>query len=217
MLHDLSRVLVVDGVTGAGKSSVLRALRSFLDVSPRGPLTEFIYEDDTLGDIMDQVRDPEWRKAPSFDALEAVVMRVEKALAAVPSRRFVLERFHLTAYALHPDWKRLKQYDRRLANLGARQILLTYPSCLAEKRAIERPDRDSQQWSAGMDDWYGSRRSAVAAVVQSQRRRWSALQRSALPFLHVDTRENRWTSYAEATLVFWNDGAPVDGERAPRT
>jgi len=103
MLHDLSRVLVVDGVTGAGKSSVLRALRSLLDASTHGPLTEFIYEDDTLGDIMDQVRDPDWRKAPSFEALEAVVTRVEKALAAVPSRRFVLERFHLTAYALHPD------------------------------------------------------------------------------------------------------------------
>jgi len=216
MAHDLSRILVVDGVTGAGKSSVLRALRSVLDVSPRGALTEFIYEDDTLGDIMDQVRDPEWRKAPSFGALEAVLTRVERELAAVPSRRFVLERFHLTAYALYPDWRRLKRYDRRLAELGARQILLTYPSELAETRAIERPDRQGDQWSAGMDDWYGSRRSAVAAVIQSQRRRWTALQRSALPFLHVDTREKRWTSYAQSALSFWIDRALYEGEQAPR-
>lgn len=216
MAHDLSRILVVDGVTGAGKSSVLRALRSVLDVSPHGALTEFIYEDDTLGDIMDQVRDPEWRKAPSFGALEAIITRVEKELAAVPSRRFVLERFHLTAYALYPDWRRLKRYDRRLAELGARQILLTYPSELAETRAIERPDREGEQWSAGMDDWYGSRRSAVAAVIRSQRRRWSALQRSALPFLHVDTREKRWTSYAQSALSFWTDCALSEGDQAPR-
>jgi hypothetical protein len=183
-------------------------------MSPHGQSAEFIYEDDTLGDIMDQVRDPRWRKAPSFDALESVVTRVEKELAAEPPRRFVLERFHLTAYALHPDWRRLKRYDRRLATLGAKQILLTYPCGLAEARAIERLDRDDRQWAAGMDDWYGSRRSAVAAVVQSQRRRWSALQRSALPFLHVDTREKRWASYAQAALVFWNDCAPTEGGQA---
>jgi hypothetical protein len=184
-------------------------------MSPHGQRTEFIYEDDTLGDIMDQVRDPRWRKAPSFDALEAVVTRVEKELATEPSLRFVLERCHLTAYALHPDWKRLKRYDRRLATLGAKQILLTYPSGLAETRAIERPDRDDRQWAAGMDDWYGSRRSAVAAVVQSQRRRWTALQRSALPFLHVDTREENWTSYAQAAFVFWNNSEPIEGGQAP--
>ena len=194
----MKRILIIDGITGAGKSSVLRHLRARVEASPEGAATHFIPEDDTLGQLMDQVRDPAWRASPTFEALEAVLKRLERELAAEPARRFVVERFHLTTYALFPKWELLRGYDERLARLGAAQVLLSYPEALAERRAIERVDRVEENWAQGMDAWYGSRAAALEAVLQSQRRRWEGQRESLLPFLHLDTREADWARYSSA-------------------
>lgn len=202
------RILIIDGITGAGKSSVLREVRARIEASPQGPSTRFIFEDDTLGDIMNQVRDPTWRAAPTFEALERILSELERELAANPFRQFIVERFHLTAYALFPEWRYQERFDARLAQLGAVQVLLTYPEDLAEQRAIERADRAEEQWAQGMDAWYGSRSAALTAVIESQRHRWDGLQKSALPFLHIDTREGNWPRYAATLLTFWQ-GEPI--------
>ncbi|MBN1205564.1 MAG: hypothetical protein JXB05_11650 [Myxococcaceae bacterium] len=199
----MKRILIIDGITGAGKSSVLRELRARLEASPEGAATHFIFEDDTLGQIMEQVRDPAWRASPTFEALEGVLDRMEQELAAVPARRFVVERFHLTTYALFPEWERLVRYEERLGRLGTAQVLLSYPEEQAERRAIERVDRMEENWAQGMDAWYGSRADALEAVLQSQRRRWDGLRRSMLPFLHLDTREADWARYASTLMTFW--------------
>jgi len=198
----MKRILIIDGITGAGKSSVLREVRARLEAGP-GPMPQVILEEETLGQIMEQVREPAWREAPTFEALERVLDTMERQLAEAPARRFIVERFHLTTYALHPRWELLERFDARLARLGAAQVLLSYPEALAEQRAIERVDRQEEGWAEGMDTWYGSRAAAVEAVVQSQRRRWEGLRHSALPFLHLDTREGDWPRYAATLLAFW--------------
>jgi predicted ATPase len=199
----MKRILIIDGITGAGKSSVLRELRARIEASPEGAATRFIFEDDTLGQIMDQVRDPGWLASPTFEALEGVLDRMEQELSTEPARRFVIERFHLTTYALFPEWERLARYDERLARLGAAQVLLSYPEEHAERRAIERVDRVEEKWAQGMDAWYGSRAAALEAVLQSQGRRWDGLRKSQLPFLHLDTREADWVRYASTIMTFW--------------
>jgi thymidylate kinase len=199
----MKRVLIIDGITGAGKSSVLREMRKRMAESSEGHATHFISEDETLGEIMNQVRDPAWRATPTFEALQDVLDRVEQELAMDPARRFIIERFHLTTYALFPEWERLERFDARLARLGAVQVLLSYPEELAEQRAIERADRLEEKWAQGMDAWYGSRVAALDAVIQSQRRRWEGLRKSTLPFLHLDTREAHWPRYGATILAFW--------------
>lgn len=80
-------------------------------------------------------------------------------------------------------------------------VLLTFPPELAELRSIQRDDR--KDWAQGMDKWYGSRTQAVEAVVESQRRRWEGLERTKLPVLHIDTREQDWRRYAETVMAYW--------------
>jgi hypothetical protein len=189
-------VLIVDGVTGAGKTSVIAELRRRLPAE-----VEFIPEDDTLGDLMDQIRDEAWRAQPVFPALEGVLTRLEKALAENPQRRFLVERFHLTGYALFPEWKWYECFDARLRALGASIVLLTYPPHLAEARSIRRPDREA--WDTGMDAYYGSRDAAVGAVLDSQRLRWEGLLKTHLPFLHIDTRTQEWRRCAATVHAYW--------------
>jgi thymidylate kinase len=189
-------ILIIDGVTGAGKTSVLTELRS------RMPSTvEFILEDDTLGDLMEQIRDPLWRAQPTFAALDSVLQRLEDGVASANGKRFVVERFHLTAFALFPQWEYYQTYDERLGKLGATIVLLTFPPEIAEARAIQR--RDRQDWAEGMDDWYGSRAQAVDAVLESQKRRRTSLSKTRLPCLHIDTRGQEWRKYAETIIAHW--------------
>lgn len=195
----MSRILILEGVTGAGKSSTLKELTARLDASA----VRFIFEDDTLGDLMENVRDPAWQSRPTFAALDRVLEELEADFVRYPARRFVVERFHLTAFALLPRWELFASYDARLARLGALHVLLSYPDAMAEGRSIDRPDRAAEGWAAGMAEWYGSREAAVSAVVLSQDGRWQGLKRSALPFLHFDTRQQDWPRYAETILSFW--------------
>jgi hypothetical protein len=73
-----------------------------------------------------------------------------------------------------------------------------------EGRCIERAERSERGWVAAMEAWYGSRDAAVEAARASQRRRWDVLAISSLPFLHLDTREQDWSRYADAIAEFWS-------------
>jgi hypothetical protein len=192
----IPRILIVDGVTGTGKSSVLVELRKRL---PRE--VEFIPEEDTLGDLMDQIRDPVWRAQPSFEALEAALVRLERDSPGDPRRPCLVERFHLTAFALFPEWKWYDGFDERLSKLGAAIVLLTFPPQYAEVRSVQRSDR--KDWDKGMDAWYGSRARAISAVLDSQRLRVEGLLKTRLPFLHIDTRTKEWQRYAETIFAYW--------------
>ena len=188
-----TRILLVDGVTGAGKSTVIARLRELL------PGVSIIPEEETLGDLMDLIQDPAWRAHPRFEALERIMTRLERG-----NETFIVERFHSTAFALFPEWRLLAPFDERLARLGAVQVLLTYRDVLAEERAIERPDRRDVSWANGMDQHYGSRAAAIDAVVRSNAKRVEQLSLSRLPFLHLDTSEGQWMQYARTIVAFWS-------------
>lgn len=192
----MSHVLIVDGVTGAGKTAVIERVRDRWAAA--GVAVEFVPEDDTLGELMDQVRDPAWLRAPRFDALASVLVRIERAVGE--GRRILVERFHLTAYALCERWEPLAALDARLAELGARHVLLSFPAALCEARSIDRAERAG--WADGMAAWYGTRSGAITAAIDSQQRRIDALLRSALPFLHLDTRARDWSRHAEVVHAF---------------
>ena len=200
----MGRILLLDGVTGAGKSSVLKELQARLDASSEAAPVSVIFEDETFGEFMEQLRDPDWQRRPTFEALDRVLRQLEEGLAWSASRSFLVERFHLSYFALFPRWECFERYDVRLAQLGAAHVLLTFPEALIEARSIERPERAAEGWAQGMAAWYGSHEAAVQAALRSQRGRLEGLGRTALPFLHIDTREQDWPRYAETILRFWD-------------
>ncbi len=190
------RILIVDGVTGSGKTSTIQWL-----MSRHGSSITFISEDQTLGSIMEDIRDTEWRAHPRFPALESVLDRIEREIADEPNRLFLIERFHLTSYALFPIWDCFRTYDNRLRKLGSAIVLLSYPTELAEQRSIMCFERE--KWAESMDEWYGSREKAIKAVQLSQGFRFEALSHTSLPFLHVDTRNKDWLRYSATIEAYW--------------
>lgn len=194
----MGALLVMEGVTGAGKTSTIAAMRARCDTE--GTRLEVVDEDVTLGTFLDDVRDPQWRRQPRFPGLDAGLADANRLRARDPHALVVLERFHLSAYALLPRWASVARYDRALAALGALQVLLDFAPREAEARAILRPDRDG--WAGDMDTHYGSRREAIGSVLRSQAMRRRALLLSELPYLHMSTGDADWDARARAVLAF---------------
>jgi thymidylate kinase len=194
----MGTLLVIEGVTGTGKS---RTIAGLCDWGQRaGRVVLVVDEDVTLGSFLDDVNDPAWRKQPVFPGLDAGLAAAQRHLQAHPHALVVVERFHLSVYALFGQWPRLVDYDRALVQQRAVHVLLDYHPRLTEQRSILRPDRAN--WAADMDRNYGSRGAAIAAVERSQARRRRGLLLSELPYLHLDNRDGQWQTGVAAILAY---------------
>ncbi len=129
----MNQIIIIEGVTGSGKSSVIRELKALLPIN-----TEYILEEETLGNIMQQIKDESWIAEPHFNALEICLRQIEEHCEKQTSGIIIVERFHLTAYALFPYWEKFDAFDQRLFELGSRVVLLNFETSLAEFRSIER-------------------------------------------------------------------------------
>lgn len=193
------RRLIIDGVSGAGKSQTLAALKSQLE--PVLPGT-FIYEEETLGEFMGEElprndltgREKCWR-------LDAVMQKIEAA-GRGKQPFWVIERFHPTYYALMPEWQLYDQIDARLAELGFGLVLLKLPEQELGGRSLYRKDRDPNQWASGMIDLYGSEAGVIEAFSASQQRRLECLGRTRLPYLEIDTSSMAWETFAARICSF---------------
>lgn len=192
-------LLILEGLTGAGKSSTLEYLVSQLAAAGRS-LTIF-YEEESFGELMDELAEANGQAYPGM------LRRLEAILAQLPAQTaewVILERFHPSYYALLPQWELYQAIDARLAELGARQVLLGYPPELVAARALYRHERDSEGWSEGWLRMHGSEAGAIEVLTSSLNQRREAVARSALPSLQLDTSAQDWPAVA-AAIVSWGE------------
>jgi hypothetical protein len=196
--------LILEGVTGAGKTRVLDALLA--DPRTRGLLgTGRVWrEEETFGPLMDEVKDPSMTDVRRCARLRRVMQALARgSLDRGEAFGFLLERFHPSYYALMPNWRLYAQVDEALGRLGGRLALLTYPSDQAAGRALAPRPGDEVDREAGLSAYFGSREKAVEAVLASQARRLELLERTSLPFLVIDTAARDWAFYARQAIEFW--------------
>lgn len=201
----MRRLLIIEGVTGTGKS---RTIAKLVEWGRRaGQPVHVIDEDFIMGSFLEDVRIPSWRERPVFPGLDAGFAAAERALREDERTLVVLERFHLTVYALFSHWRLVQRYDRALHALDAAQVLLDYRPALIEQRSVLCPERSG--WTDEMDQYYGGRRLAIAAVRQSQAKRRRALLLSELPYLHLDNSGGNWDDCVAAILAYCGYSFPL--------
>lgn len=197
------RILIIEGVTGAGKSETLRALgRQPAFAAGLGP-GRVISEEDTLGEVMDEIAQLGGPPARHVWRLDRVLAALERESKAAPEARFVLERLHLSYYALLPDWELYVPHERALERLGCASVLLTIDPAALAARSLDRADRRETDWTEGMIAHYGSRDATLAEIARSQQRRLDALTLTRLPTLVIDTTGQAWDDYAREILKWW--------------
>lgn len=193
-------VLIVEGLTGTGKSSTIEALQSLAAF-------RWFDEEATFDDFMTEFhadRDAAARRAR--DCMARILDAVE---ANDPPHRFLLERFHFSQLALgsEPQW--YETIGARCSALGARVAVLTLPDSALAARSLYRREYGDEDWQ-GLIASSGSEAAALETLRNAQARRIEAVMQSGLEYSLVDTSAADWERYAReiAAWMNWrNDGA----------
>jgi hypothetical protein len=197
--------ILLEGVTGAGKTQTLQALMQHHEFSSLLGSGRVFDEDETFGEVMAEIREPGISNYHHLRRLERVLALLEQDAGRIQGRvGFVLERFHLSYYALLPDWDLYAAFDERLARLKCLTVLLHIPEQDLAHRCLDREDRAGTTWSDDMLTYFGSRLAVLDAIVQSTLRRREAAQKSRLPVLNIDTGSRSWKAYADEIVNAWN-------------
>jgi hypothetical protein len=196
--------ILLEGVTGAGKTQTFRALMQHPQFSTLLGSGRVFDEDETFGEFMAEIQGQEIYDRRNFWRLERIVTLLEQDANSIRGRAgFVLERFHLSYYALLPDWDLYSGFDERLARLKCVIVLLYIPEQDLERRCLDREDRAGTTWSDDMIRHFGSRAAVLDAIVQSVGRRREAAEKSRLPILEIDTGSRSWKAYADQIVEAW--------------
>ena len=196
--------ILLEGVTGAGKTQTILALMRHREFSALLGSGRVFDEDETFGEVMTEIQELGISSDHHVRRLEDVLALMERGAGRYRDRvGFVLERFHLSYYALLPDWNLYVAFDERLARLNCLTVLLQIPEQDLAHRCLDREDRAGTTWSADMITHYGSRAEVLEAIVQSTRRRREAAQKSRLPVLEIDTGSKSWEEYADEVVEAW--------------
>lgn len=198
--------LIIEGVTGAGKSQTLAALQQHPKFSALLGKGRVFMEEETLGEVMDELNEPNVPPSKHLWRLENVLQELDRTAAAVNEPwGYVLERFHFSYYALLPDWNLYAPLDARLAELNCKVVLLTVAPEELERRSLDRIDRRETDWTQGMIAYYGSRENVLDAMKTSQQRRRDARSLSRLPSIEMETTGQGWAEYAEQIIQWWQE------------
>ena len=185
------RQLIIEGLTGAGKSSVIATLKDLLPVEQ----WNIIYEDDTLGEVMSELADPNTNYDKCY-RLRQVMERMKNE----SGQYFLLERFHPSYYALMPDWDLYKEIDEQLAQMNFLFVLLHYDEELLEKRAVRHADLKKAGGSDNTIGYWGSLEAAISAYKNSQGSRFECLELTGMDHIQINTTEMKWKQYADEII-----------------
>jgi thymidylate kinase len=185
--------IIIEGLTGAGKSSTIAALQR------NGAHVRFD-EEATFGDFMNRwLDDPNLPAAERTRRLAPILDHISTSLSATGVE--IIERFHLSYFALDGAWATYAAIDARAAELGIGLVLLDLPDAELKARSLYRREYDDADWQSFLD-LYGSEAAALSALQRSQQRRRDALDQTCLRHLTIDTRDMAWDAYARAIVSF---------------
>ncbi len=178
--------ILLEGLTGAGKSQTIGALRR-LGLAP----SLVVPEEETYGEFMDELDDGSKDDAFRLRRLAEVRDRV----LADPGGSFLLERLHPSYFALLPKWSLYDDLDRALAEAGTTLVLLHVGEDRLRARSLMREEYGHTDWQSFVAH-FGSEEKALSALRGSQQRRFEVLGLTRMRTVTIDTGDKAWDDYA---------------------
>jgi hypothetical protein len=196
--------ILIEGVTGSGKTQTLQALMHHKDFSALLGSGRVFAEEETFGEVMSEMQEPGISSEHYLRRLTHILGLVEANVISAHDRvGFVLERFHLSYYVLLPEWNLYAGFDARLARLNCLTVLLSIPEQDVARRCLDRKDCAGTSWTEDMIAHFGSREGVLDAVIQSVRKRREAARMSGLPLIEIETGSGAWSEYASKIVEVW--------------
>ncbi|MFN8576482.1 MAG: hypothetical protein U0354_06470 [Candidatus Sericytochromatia bacterium] len=181
--------LIIDGITGAGKSIIIKKLKELLKETS----LEIIYEEETFGDLLEDIEKKDIN----------LLYRLDKVIQRIINDRnkfYILERFHLSYFPFINDWSLLENYDLKLKELNFEIIMLDYDDNLLFDRALNHNDVIKNELEGELIKYFGSHENAIKAYKESKDKRLSSLSLTKIPFFKIDTSKKDWDKYTKQIL-----------------
>lgn len=188
--------IIIEGITGAGKTHTMKALLSNSFFTEHWKPFDVFREKETFGEFMGELMEnPGLPTLQKFRLLQSVISTVFMRVGKTDPYHYLLERAHYSYYALLPDWSLYERFDEALVSLNAHVYLLWIPPNQLTERSLYRSER--RGWAEGFIEHYGSESSALESFASVQQLRYDGIKKSGVPHTVIDTSEKDWRSYAK--------------------
>jgi thymidylate kinase len=193
--------LIIEGVCGSGKSTVLRELAQSAQFQSRPGLSTIVLSEHQTQRVLEsKERSDGLKPADNIDLLDQHVKYLEDLndrLVQMPWAEngrsnmrlaYIFERFHLThvSHYEHISWEDVQEIDNRLSRLHCKAILLTADRAVLEQRTISGRDSD---WRKYIERFGESDTEILDHYVSQQSLLQTLCDKSKLDTLAVDTSE----------------------------
>lgn len=189
--------LIIEGLSGSGKSKLIREITTILK---NDNIPHKIYsEEETFGDFMDDLNNLTMNESQKCYRLNEVI---EKIKTENKDNLLILERFHLSYYALLPKWRLYRKVDKFLSNNDFLMVLLNYDKSLIVERAINHFDMKAKVANPldTMISYFGSKEKTIQAYEKSQSKRLEGLKKTKINTIEIDTSNMNWAEYAKIII-----------------
>ena len=212
----MSRILLVEGTSGVGKSTIIDALlRMYVAERPARKLRTLLHltQAHTYGPLASGEDEGTLTVADNVAHLEALLGILEwhdRAVAAAPVSKFfaVVDTLHLT-HCHRPGvvrWEDVAVADGRLAALGARMIFVRgSPQTLWDRGIVARRQSPFIEGYLARK-WGGSLESIHRRFVDEQEEMRGHLARTRVPVREIDV-DRPLDAYLDEAYAFWLSSA----------
>jgi hypothetical protein len=209
--------LLIEGISGAGKTTVLTGLRSRLPSLTQE--AHLLFTEQYTQRLVTSATE----KTGLYESvikllchyvtfLEGLKRRYDVSIFSSHPRRvsidvaFLFERFHLGQYILQgfePD-DAFSGLDDRLAVLGAKLVVLTIPENLIFERCVVSTQRfRGSGWKDYQAAWKLDNDGIVARYIDEQFNLLRLARMSAIPLQVIDTADQDWGRIQSEVFAFW--------------
>lgn len=207
--------LILEGVCGTGKSTILKSIIQSERFIHRSPLSSVILSEHQTQRVLEQKeREKNLTRSDNISLLDQHVTYLEKVHDRLEKMQwcnnnrsnmqlpFVLERFHFThvCHYSHISWSDVSEIDARLAKLNCRVCFFKADDSTLEDRIISNRDEGWRSYLSRI----GSTTSEIIEHYSRQQKQMLALrEKSALESQIIDTTDRPVDEVLQQVLDFW--------------
>lgn len=205
--------LVIEGIPGTGKSTLIHHLSRHPTISNREFMTFLTYGEEITQRVLEKKHNQgQISKQDNLNLLREIIDPLENYRDYYQQRwsssagykfAFILERFHLThtTYFEHLDWSDVIEFDRKLARLNTKVCLLTLSRSVMKDRIIYRR---GEEWRNYISRFGTTEEEIIDYYWQVQQQKKKLAAKSKLPVFTVNTSQISERKAVEKVINFWN-------------